>query len=195
MGSFFAAVILLTVTPGPGVLSVAGVGAAFGSRAGLRFVLGVFLGTNAVAFLAASGLAAVVLAEPSLRFALTAVSAGYLGWLALRIAMQSDRIALVEHRRPPGVIGGVALQLVNPKCYAVNLSLFSGFPLAGLGVGEEIAVKFALINAVWAPVHFGWLAGGAALARLDLGPRARRVLNLTMAATMLAAVALSLMAA
>jgi threonine/homoserine/homoserine lactone efflux protein len=194
MGSFLAAVILLTATPGPGVLSVAGVGAAFGRRAGLRFVLGVFIGTNAVAVLAASGLAAVVMAEPRLRLALTVVSAVYLGWLALRIAMQGDRIALAAHARPPGVAGGIVLQLANPKCHAVNLSLFSGFPFSGVVVGGEIAMKFALINAVWVPVHFAWLAGGDALSRIELGPGSRRALNLGMAATMLAAVVLALAA-
>jgi threonine/homoserine/homoserine lactone efflux protein len=194
MGSFLVAAILLTATPGPGVLSVAGVGAAFGKQAGLRFVLGVFLGTNAVAIMAASGLAAIVIAEPRLRLALMVLSAGYLGLLAGRIAMQGDRIALAERRTPPGVAGGMVLQLVNPKCYAVNLSLFSGFPLAGLAVGAEIATKFALINAVWVPVHFAWLAGGAALSRLDLEPGARRALNLATAATMLAAVTLALVA-
>ncbi|MDG4647884.1 LysE family transporter [Roseibacterium sp. SDUM158017] len=194
MGSFLAAVVLLTATPGPGVLSVAGVGAAYGRRAGLRFVLGVFIGTNAVAILAASGLAAVVMAEPRLRLALTVVSVGYLGWLALRIAMQGDRIALATHARPPGVAGGIVLQLANPKCHAVNLSLFSGFPISGFGVGAEIAVKFAVINAVWVPVHFAWLAGGNALSRVDMTPGSRRALNLAMAMAMLAAVALALAA-
>ncbi len=191
MISFIAAVILLTATPGPGVLSVAGVGAGFGWRAGLRFVLGVFIGTNAVAVLAASGLAAIALAEPRMRLVLVILSVGYLGYLALRIALAGDRVALARHRRSPGIAGGILLQAVNPKCFAVNLTLFSGFPLGGLEVGTEIAVKFLVINAVWVPVHFGWLAGGAALARLDLSLTARRALNLTMAATMLAAVALA----
>lgn len=184
--------ILLTATPGPGVLSVAGVGAGFGWRAGLRFVLGVFIGTNAVAVLAASGLAAAVLAEPRLRLALTTLSVAYLGYLALRIALSGDRIALAGHGRPPGIAGGIVLQAVNPKCYAVNLALFSGFPLADGPIGLELALKFAVVNAVWVPVHLGWLAAGAALARLELSPRARRGLNLGMAATMLAAVGLAL---
>lgn len=192
MGSFLAAVILLTATPGPGVLSVAGIGAAFGARAGLNFVLGVFLGTNAVALLAASGFAAIVLAEPRLRIVLTVLSSAYLGWLALRIALQGDRLALAEHSRPPGIGAGVLLQALNPKCHAVNLSLFSGFPLTDGGLGTEIALKFALINAVWVPVHLGWLGAGAVLARLDLSARTRRRLNVGMAATMLAAVALAL---
>jgi threonine/homoserine/homoserine lactone efflux protein len=193
LGSFIAAVILLTATPGPGVLSVAGVGAGFGWRAGLRFVIGVFLGTNAVAILAASGLAAVVLADPSLRLVLTVLSISYLGYLALRIAFSGSQLSIAPSAQRPGVAGGIVLQAVNPKCYAVNLSLFSGFPLSGLEVGAEIAIKFLIINAIWVPVHLGWLTAGAAVSRLDLSPAARRTLNWVMALSMLAAVALALL--
>ena len=192
MVSFLVSVILLTATPGPGVLSVAGVGAAFGAPAGLRYLFGVFIGTNAVALLAASGLAALMMAQPGLRLALTILSVTYLGWLAFRIARQGDRLALTEHARPPGIRSGVTLQVLNPKCHAVNLSLFSGFPLFDQVVGLEIATKFLLINAVWIPVHIGWLSAGAGLAKLDISAGWRRALNLAMAATMLAAVLLAL---
>ena len=43
MLTFAAAVFFLIITPGPGVLSTAGVGAAFGARAGTRYVLGLFI--------------------------------------------------------------------------------------------------------------------------------------------------------
>ena len=52
MLSFAAAVFFLIVTPGPGVLSTAGVGSGFGFRAGLAYVGGRFLGTNLVALAA-----------------------------------------------------------------------------------------------------------------------------------------------
>src|SRR6056297_4015478 len=60
MLSFAAAVFFLIVTPGPGVLTTAGVGAAFGGRAGVRYVMGLFIGTNIVALAVISGVAAVV---------------------------------------------------------------------------------------------------------------------------------------
>ncbi|MEP4336194.1 MAG: LysE family translocator, partial [Roseobacter sp.] len=44
MLTFAAAVFFLIITPGPGVLSAAGVGAAYGMRSGLRYVLGLFIG-------------------------------------------------------------------------------------------------------------------------------------------------------
>ena len=64
MLTFAAAVLLLIVTQGPGALSTAGVGAAFGWRRGLFYVAGLCAGTNLVSLAVISGLAAVILAEP-----------------------------------------------------------------------------------------------------------------------------------
>ena len=95
MLTFAAAVFLLIITPGPGVLSTAGVGAAFGWRQGLFYVGGLCAGTNLVSLAVISGLAAIILAEPVVRTVLLFASSAYLGYLALRIALPSFR------RRPP----------------------------------------------------------------------------------------------
>ena len=55
---FLLAVFFLLATPGPGVLSTAGVGAAYGRAAGHRYVAGLCLGTNLVALAVVSGVAA-----------------------------------------------------------------------------------------------------------------------------------------
>lgn len=58
---------LMFVTPGPGVLSLAGVGAAFGWRRGLLYMAGLFLGHVIVSVAVITGLAAILLAEPVVR--------------------------------------------------------------------------------------------------------------------------------
>ena len=78
MIAFCLSVMLLLVTPGPGVQSTAGVGAAFGFNAGLRYVTGLFIGTNVVALIVVSGLAAVILTTPWARNMLLVASACYL---------------------------------------------------------------------------------------------------------------------
>ena len=74
--SFAAAVFLLIITPGPGVLSTAGVGSAYGFARGLRYVAGLFIGTNLVSAAVISGLAALVLGVPYVREALLFASVG-----------------------------------------------------------------------------------------------------------------------
>ncbi len=60
MLTFALAVFFLIITPGPGVLSVAGVGSAFGSGPGARYIAGLFVGTNLVALAVVSGMAAII---------------------------------------------------------------------------------------------------------------------------------------
>ncbi|MGB3556719.1 MAG: LysE family translocator [Jannaschia sp.] len=192
MLTFAAAVFFLLVTPGPGVLSTAGVGAAFGGRAGFRYVLGLFIGTNIVAVAVISGVAAVVLADPRIRTILLIASTAYLLYLAFRIATAGSRVAFIEAARRPGIRDGLALQAVNPKAYAVNTVLFSGFPiLAGAPVAEAV-VKLAIVNAIWVPIHLLWLWAGVTLRRLDPPARVQRGINIAMAVSMLLVVGLAL---
>ena len=67
MLSFAVAIFFLLITPGPGVLSLAGVGSAYGARAGWAYGTGLFFGSNAVLIAAATGLAALFLADARIR--------------------------------------------------------------------------------------------------------------------------------
>lgn len=195
MTGFALAVFLLIVTPGPGVLSTAGVGAAFGFRAGLAYVAGLFIGTNLVALAVVSGLAALILSAPVVRTILLAASTLYLLYLAARIALAGTRVAFIEARQRPGVMAGVLLQIINPKAYAVNTTLFSGFVIFPGAYLAEVGVKFVILNLIWVPIHLGWLTAGAALQRLDLPERTQRAINVAMALAMLGVVALAGMSA
>lgn len=191
MLTFALAVILLIVTPGPGVLSAAGMGAAYGFRPGLRFVLGLFIGNNLVILAVVSGLAALILATPAVRTVLFAASTAYLLYLAARIALAGSRIAFIQARKPPGVLTGFLLQPINPKAYVVNTTLFSGFVLWPEALWTEALFKLIVVNAVWVPVHLLWLYGGVTLERLDLPERRQRAINIGMAAAMLGVVGLA----
>jgi threonine/homoserine/homoserine lactone efflux protein len=191
MLTFAAAVFFLIITPGPGVLSTAGVGAGFGFRAGTRYVGGLFLGTNMVALAVVSGLAALIVADPRIRTVLFVASFGYLTYLAVRIGFAGSRVAFIERARPPGILGGVVLQTVNPKAYAVNTALFTGFAFLPESYLTEIGLKFLIVNTIWLPVHFLWLWAGVSLHRLNLSERAHSAINVSMAVTMLAVVFLA----
>lgn len=194
MVAFFLAVFFLVITPGPGVLSTAGVGSAFGRAAGTRYVIGLFIGNNLVALAVVSGLAAIVFAVPIVRNMLLALSLAYLLYLAFRIATAGAKIAFIESARQPGIFAGITLQMINPKAYAVNTTLFTGFPFFADALVWETLLKFALLNAIWIPVHFLWLAAGIMVKRLELASHIQFRINLLMALAMLAVVALALFA-
>jgi threonine/homoserine/homoserine lactone efflux protein len=191
MLAFCLAVFLLLVTPGPGVLSTAGVGAAFGFRAGLRYVCGLWIGTNLVALIVVSGLAAVILSSNWARNGLLIISSLYLLYLAARIALAGRRIAFISAASIPGLRAGLLLQLINPKAYVVNLTWFSGFVLLPNSLLLETLVKFLIINLTWIPIHLLWLLAGSSVNRLDLSPRIHALINLGMAVAMLTVVVLA----
>ena len=192
MLTYAAAVFFLIVTPGPGVLSIAGVGAAYGFRAGFRYLLGLFIGTNIVALGVITGVAAIVLAVPVIRTVLMVASVCYLLYLAARIAFAGSRIAFIEARSAPGIRAGLMLQAINPKAYAVNTTLFAGFAFAPDNLAFEVTAKLIITNVIWLALHFGWLWAGASLHRLNLSEKTQRIINFFMAASMLIVVALAL---
>ncbi|WP_340151165.1 LysE family transporter [uncultured Sneathiella sp.] len=194
MITFAFAILFLIITPGPGVLSTAGVGSAFGRTAGIRYVTGLFVGNNLVAIAVVSGLATVVLAIPMVRNILFALSALYLLFLAFRIATAGAKIAFIESSREPGIWAGITLQLINPKAYAVNTAIFSGFPFMPDALFLETVLKFTILNAIWIPTHLLWLATGILIQRLELAPHIQFRINLLMAGAMLLVVALAVYA-
>lgn len=194
MLAFAAAVFFLIITPGPGVLSVAGVGSGYGVSAATRYLWGLCLGNSAVALAVVSGLAAAMMAVPAVRTVLLYASVAYLFYLAARIAFAGAKIAFIERSKAPGFTGGLMLQVINPKCYAVNTAFFTGFAFMPHSPVAEVALKFLIMNAIWIPIHFLWMAAGVTLQRLNLPSRAQFAINIFMALSMLAVVALAALA-
>ena len=190
MIAFALAVLLLLVTPGPGVLSLAGVGAAFGWRQGISYLSGLFIGNNLVCIAVISGLATLILAKPSIRMMLLIISAAYLGYLAFRIAFSGAKIAFIQSPKP-GLGAGTTIQLINPKAYAVHITLFSGFAFYPNDFFIETAVKLLIANVIWILIHFLWLYLGVKINQLELPEKTQRIINVFMAICLLAVVGLS----
>lgn len=192
MINFAIAVFFLIITPGPGVLSVAGVGAAFGFKSGVRYITGLFFGTNLVALAVVSGLATIVLSNNLLRLFLMLCSSSYLLFLAYRIALSGAMISFSKAERKPGIIDGIFLQLVNPKAYAVNTAMYTGFLIYPNTIALEIVVKFIIMNLIWFPIHLFWLFVGVYLKGLNLSAKLQFKINLLMAFALVVVVILAL---
>lgn len=192
MFEFILAITLLLITPGPGVLTTAGVGSAYGYPTGLRFIVGLFIGTNLVALAVVSGLAASLESLPWLRLTLLIISAAYLGYLALKVAFAGSKIGFMSSSKAPTAWNAILLQLINPKAYAVNSTLFGGFNFMPDNLLLEVVIKFVLINLIWIPVHVLWLAAGVALKRMALTGKTQRAINIGMAIAMLTVIGMAL---
>ena len=192
MLAFAISLFLLVVTPGPAVLSLAGIGSAFGYRAGIRYLGGLVIGYHFVILTVVSGLASIIIAAPWMRNLLLIVSTGYLGFLAFRIAYAGSQVALVTPKAKPGLIAGVGLQLVNPKAYAVNTALMSGFSFYTDSLVIEIAIKLLIMNMIWIPLHLCWLYLGVRLNSFNLDEDTQKTINYAMASSLIIVLIISL---
>ena len=191
MFAFAFAVFLLLITPGPGVLSLAGVGTAYGWKKGVQYLGGLWIGNNLVSLAVISGLAALLLADPIVRNVLLFISATYLLFLAGKVAFAGSKVAFI-HMTAPGLVSGITLQLINPKAYAVNTTLFTSFAFYPDSFAVETGLKLLIMNTIWLPLHLLWLYAGVRLNALNLPARIQRIINLVMAACLLAVVVLSI---
>ena len=118
------------------------------------------------------------------------ISKGYLGYLALKIALAGTKIGFINIAAP-GFITGMMLQLINPKAYAVNTMLFSSFAFYPQNFVIETGLKLLINNALWIPIHLTWLYAGVTVSQLDLPADTYKIINFVMAGCLLAVVGLS----
>ena len=141
-----------------------------------------FLGTNLVCFAVISGLATAVLADPTIRTMLLIISVGYLVYLSLSIALAGSKIAFI-HITKPGVISGLTLQFINPKAYAVNTALFSGFAFYPESLIIETGIKLIIANFIWLLLHCLWLFVGLKINQIRVvrpNPKTNKFVNGTL---------------
>jgi threonine/homoserine/homoserine lactone efflux protein len=172
-------------TPGPSNALLTAAGARVGVRRGLASLLGQVTGMGAMLFAITLGLGNVLLAHPLALQALKWSGAAMLCWMAWRIATAGN--AEMGTNAPAGFLGMAAFQWVNPKGWLIGVAAIATFldRRAG-GALAQAAIFAVLFTLVALPVCLPWLACGAALQRFLRTPRARRVLNGTMAALLAA---------
>ena len=191
MLSYTLGVLVLMAIPGPALLTIFGIGATFGYHAGVRFVIGVYVGANMTTLIVFTGLSKLLLEFPGLRFTLFQLSLFYFVYLAARIGLAGSELGIVK-QTPPGFRAGVMLQLINPKAYMTISALYFGFPILADSPVNEAIIKIIIANIIWIPGHFLWLYAGVKVNRLDLSPRSARILNIALAICILIIVATSL---
>ena len=191
MIAFIIAVFVLAAIPGPALLSIVGAGSAFGFKGGLPYALGALLGANIVIVLSIIGFASILMAAPNLKIVLSIVSLSYLVYIAFQVAGSDGIVDNTEKKSRLGVINGVVIQLVNPKAYAVGISLFSGFPLAINNMLTEVIIKLLLINSIFVPAYLLWLFFGKILrTQLSVSKKNKNV-NVILALLMILSVVIS----
>lgn len=185
---FFAAALLLAMTPGPGIFYVAARTLAGGRTEGIASSFGTGLGGMAHVLAGSLGVSAIVLASAELFTALKLLGAVYLVWIGFRTvrAARRDALAAVSGEAASPHLGGrrafregVVVEALNPKTAAFFLAFVPQFvdPAA-----SNVALQFAVLGCICvvlntlADLVVAFLAGGiraGATARPNLIRRLR----------------------
>lgn len=176
-------------SPGPATVGAAATATAFGLRRSLPYLAGSIAGTTAVLVAVAAGLASILLTEPRLRVVLLGLAAGYLAYLAYRIATAAPPDARATGPSAPGWSSGLVLAVANPKAYAGIGTILAGSTANLPGRPLDTLVTTAILAVLIVVLHLVWAVAGASFAGALRRPRISRVVNLVLAATLLASTA------
>ncbi len=151
---YFAAALLLAITPGPGIFYVAARTLAGGRAEGIASSFGTGLGGMAHVLAGSLGVSAIVLASADLFTALKLVGAAYLVWLGIRTFRTARREAatVLNGGMVSPSIGpwrafreGVLVEALNPKTAAFFLAFVPQFVDPGEG---GVALQFIVLGFV-----------------------------------------------
>ncbi|PWK60531.1 LysE family translocator [Roseicyclus mahoneyensis] len=174
-----------SITPGPNNIMLLASGANFGLRRTVPHMLGISVGHAVMVALIGLGLLQVFEALPGLRSALMAVCAGYLLYLAWKIAHAAAPDAARTDTQPFGFLQAAAFQWVNPKAWYMAIYAQTHFaPETSAWTGALVVpVVFAMVNL---PSVTVWAALGTQLRRWLAAPGRLRAFNITMALLLVA---------
>ena len=187
--AFVAFAFVGTVSPGPNNTLLWASGMRFGFRNTLPHVVGTAIGMGALVAGVATGIGAILDAVPSVETALKVVGSAYLLYLAYLI-LRSGRVGASDISHPLTLWQGFAFQWVNPKAWVFSVAAVGAFLPPTLPRSAGVAMLCAILMVIVIGSSSAWAAGGAGLGQIVRRERTRRAINVTLAALLVASVAL-----
>jgi threonine/homoserine/homoserine lactone efflux protein len=144
---FFAAALLLAITPGPGIFYVLARSLAGGRREGIQSSLGTFVGGLFHVFAAALGISAILAASAVAFHTVKYAGAAYLVWLGIRMIRTRNAELVVETAAPSqgAFRQGIFTEALNPKTALFFLSFIPQFITPERG---HIFLQFVVLGAL-----------------------------------------------
>lgn len=149
---YFAAALLLAITPGPGIFYVAARTLAGGRAEGIASSLGTGLGGLAHVLAGSLGISAIVLASAELFTLLKLMGAAYLIWLGIRSFRTAGSLAAGVFAANQPSLGsrrafreGVLVEALNPKTAAFFLAFVPQFLDPAQG---HVGLQFIILGCI-----------------------------------------------
>ena len=144
---FFAAALLLAITPGPGIFYVLARSLAGGKREGVQSSFGTFAGGLFHVFAAALGISAILAASAVAFHTVKYAGAAYLVWLGIRMIRSRNADMAFQNLQPSqsAFRQGILTEALNPKTALFFLSFIPQFIATGRG---HVFFQFLLLGAI-----------------------------------------------
>lgn len=190
LAAFAGAMLLLAITPGPGVFATVARALASGLAHASVVVLGIVLGDLLFLLLAIYGLAAVAGLLGSFFSIVKLAGAAYLIWLGLKLWRSKPTAREVHPLRETSwsadFLSGLLITLGNPKVILFYLGFLPTFvDLATLGTADVIAIA-GVVALVLGTTMLGYAYAAARARQLLRNTRARRSLDRASGSVMIA---------
>ena len=167
-------------TPGPANMIMLATGAKYGFRKALPFVFGVILGKQIIIWPIGFGLLLLNKDYPYIFIFFKYISAGYILWLAWRIA--NMRISTkTSNKTAPNFFSGLIVHPINPKAWALITTGFTNFVDPISPVFYSTATVAVCLFGVQVVCHPIWTLFGERIAILVSGTVYERYMMLIFA--------------
>lgn len=181
--------LAMTASPGPNNAMVAASAANFGIWRSLPHILGVALGFPLMLVLVALGAAQPLQDNPQWQALLRWVGAGWMLWLAVRIATAAPAgLGAAARGRPMTLVQAALFQWVNPKAWVIAAGAVTTFAGTRAGIAADAVVLAVLFGLIAFACLLAWAALGLGLARLLRSPGRLRWFNRAMGLLLAASV-------
>lgn len=182
--------VATSITPGPNNLMLMASGANFGLQRTVPHMLGISLGHAFMIVMIGLGLIQIFEAFPLLHQIMTVLSVAYLLFLAWKIARSAPPEEGAAAGTPFTFLQAAGFQWVNPKAWFMALTAITVYaPSESLAAIVTVALIFSLVNL---PSILVWTCLGQGLRRFLTSHNRLRMFNWTMAALLVASLALIL---
>lgn len=179
---------VMAMTPGPNNIMLAASGVNFGFARSIPHMSGVLIGFLVLVAACAAGLGLVFTAVPALQLVLKVVGAGYMLWLAWKVAHAKPSDGEGETAGEPlTFLQAAAFQWVNPKGVLAALSGIALFMRP-----DHAVTDFAIMVTVYGIATLAsvtvWTGFGVALRKLLGNARHARIFNIVMGLLLVASI-------
>ena len=190
LAAFAGAMVLLAMTPGPGVFATVARALASGFVHASVVVLGIVIGDLVFLLLAIYGLAAAAGLLGGLFALVKYLGAGYLLWLGLKLWRSDDVAAsatpVEESSWFANLTSGLLITLGNPKVILFYLGFLPAFVDLGTLNTADVAIIAGVVSLVLGATMLGYAYAASRARRLFRSRETKRILNRTSGSVMIA---------